>query len=129
MVNFIKNFWQGKKPLVKSFWLFYFLLFIFTSILQDFIFNLLGVIYQVKTEDVLIVLLDKNLYLFLFVMTYVLLDLAIYIWALVGTWRSASNYKKIKKNKIPWGTLTKIFLVLHIGVYLLWDIWVHLFNE
>lgn len=126
MVNFIKNFWQGKQPLVKSFWLFYFLLFIFSSYLLDFIFILLGEIYQVKTEDILFVLPDKNLYLFLVVLTYVLLDLAIYIWALVGTWRSASNYKKIKKNKIPWGTLTKISLVLHIGVYSLWDLWVFL---
>ena len=65
--------------------------------------------------------------LFIFVSLYAILDLAIYIWALVGTWRSASNYKKIKKNKIPWGTLTKITIVLHITVYELWELWIYIF--
>ena len=127
MVYFINNFWQGKQPLAKSFWLFYSLLFVITSYLSGFIYLYIATYYQFNVEDLFLILLDKNVFLFIFVSLYAILDLAIYIWALVGTWRSASNYKKIKKNKIPWGTLTKITIVLHITVYELWELWIYIF--
>ena len=115
MVNLIKNHWQGKQSLVKSFWIYFFLLIIFTSILTDFIHNLIDNIYQVNAEDIFDTVADKSLYLFFILLIYTILDLAILIWAIVGTWRSATNYNKIKKNKVPWGTLTKIFFVIYGG--------------
>jgi len=112
LVIFIKNHWQGKQTLVKSFWIYFFLLLAFTNILTDFIHNLVANIYQVNAENIFDVLPDKNLFLIFLLLIYSILDLAIFIWAVVGAWRSASNYTKIKKNKVPWGTLTKIFFVI-----------------
>tara|TARA_B110000285_G_C14798171_1_gene456184 strand:- start:60 stop:440 length:381 start_codon:yes stop_codon:yes gene_type:complete len=123
MVNLIKNHWQGKQSLVKSFWIYFFLLIIFTSILTDFIHNLIDNIYQVNAEDIFDTVADKSLYLFFILLIYTILDLAILIWAIVGTWRSATNYNKIKKNKVPWGTLTKIFFVIY-GGWALTEFWV-----
>ena len=58
LVVFIKNHWQGKQTLVKSFWIYFFLLIIFTSILSLFIQNLVANIYQVNAEDLYDVLPD-----------------------------------------------------------------------
>ena len=112
LVIFIKNHWQGKQTLVKSFWIYFCLLIIFTSYLTTFIDYFVANLYQVSVEDLGNVLADKNLSLAFLLLIIAILDLAIFIWAVVGAWRSASNYTKIKKNKVPWGTLTKIFFVI-----------------
>ena len=35
------------------------------------------------------------------------------IWAYVGSWRSATNYKP-KKGQWSWGTIAKVYIALNI---------------
>ena len=127
MVNFIKNFWQGKQTLVKSLWIYYLLINLLLGYLETFFSILLDNIFP-GHEDIVTYIFDNHLYLTLLIIIYLLFSFTYFFWSLIGTWRSASNYSKIKNKRAIWSILTKIFLILSIIAFT-WDLWVHLFNE
>lgn len=93
------NFWQGKLSLKFSFWLIFFLgggllslpSFLITDAYVDSI-------SETFTALLLIYLVFYYFYL---------------IIAYIGTWRSATNFKR-KKDEWSWGTISKIYIVLNI---------------
>ena len=95
----IINVWQGKLSLTKTFWLVFILggtivslpSFILTD---EFIDSISG------TGAML------GLVFFIFQYSYL-------IWAYVGSWRSATNYKP-KKGQWSWGTIAKVYIALNI---------------
>ncbi len=90
-VSFIRSFWKGEKSLLQSFWGYF--------LVGGFVLSLPSYFAQ-----------DNDFYLWI--------NIALYwpylIWATVGTWRSASNYAKIKKNKKIWSIIAKIFIILEM---------------
>tara|TARA_B100001250_G_C19525820_1_gene668017 strand:- start:103 stop:453 length:351 start_codon:yes stop_codon:yes gene_type:complete len=95
----IINVWQGKLSLIQTFWLVFVLggtivtlpSFILTD---EFIDSISG------TGAML------GLVFFIFQYSYL-------IWAYVGSWRSATNYKP-KKGQWSWGTIAKVYIALNI---------------
>ena len=91
--SFIISFWKGEKSLLQSFWVYF--------LVGGYVLSLPSIFTQ-----------DNDFYL--------LLNIALYwtylIWATVGTWRSASNYAKIKKDKKIWSIFAKIFIILEIVI-------------
>ena len=95
----IINVWQGKISLKWSFWLVFVVggtivtipSFIFTDEYVDSISGLAA----------------------MFGLLFFILQYSYLIWAYVGTWRSASNYKP-KKGQWSWGTIAKVYIVLNL---------------
>ena len=96
----IKDIWNGEPSLVYSFWVIY---VIYTSTLQ-----IIG-LYLGKGLD------DFSTFENLLYILFVVFVFFFFIIASVGTWRSASKYKEVKKkNNLPsfWGTLAQIVIIL-----------------
>jgi hypothetical protein len=96
----IKDIWNGEPSLVYSFWVIY---VIYTSALQ-----IIG-LYLGKGQD------DFSTFENLLYNLFVVFVFFFFIIASVGTWRSASKYKEVKKNNnLPsfWGTLAQIIIIL-----------------
>jgi hypothetical protein len=96
----IKDIWNGEPSLVYSFWVIY---VIYTSALQ-----VIGLFWGEGQDN--FSNFENLLFIFFVVFVYFFL-----IIASVGTWRSASKYKEVKKNNnLPsfWGTLAQIVIIL-----------------
>ena len=88
--NYITNFWNGNESLGTSFWAVYFIG---------------GTIVSLPV----LVLPETSSAIFIFVpFQFIYL-----IWAMVGTWRSASKFKP-KKNQWAWGTIAQVYIVLSV---------------
>ena len=88
--NYITNFWNGNESLGTSFWAVYFIG---------------GTIVSLPA----FVLPETSSAIFIFVP----LQFIYLIWAMVGTWRSASKFKP-KKNQWAWGTIAQVYIVLSV---------------
>ncbi len=88
--NYISNFWNGNESLGTSFWVVYFIG---------------GTILSLPA----FVLPETSSAIFIFVP----LQFIYLIWAMVGTWRSASKFKP-KKNQWAWGTIAQVYIVLSV---------------
>ena len=79
----LKQFWEGKVSFGQSFWLWY---FIGGSILS--------IPFFVITDASI----DSSTGIALFTTLYFIFFICVLIFLISGTWKSAENYKKIKKN-------------------------------
>ena len=99
MSNFIINFWYGKIPLWKSYWI--------IGELINSLFLLL--IYNIEIRLVDNIILNKK-FPFLFISEFSLISkMTLFFWTMfitVGVWRSAEAYK----GKFVWIVLTLILL-------------------
>ena len=98
-IQMIKDYWNGKYSLAKSFWLGFVVIGSIITVpslylVDDFIDGL-------GTSGVIGLMLY-----FLIMYPYIIL-------MYVGTWRSASNFKP-KKDQWSWGTITKVYLALNM---------------
>ena len=92
---FLLKFYRGEETLGISYWIYY-------SIISGILVFLITVMERAKVNDS-------------FVGLYSLLALSYYIFAAIGTWRSANNYTKMKiaaKQTYGWATVTKVLIVL-----------------
>ena len=93
--SFLLKFYRGEETLGISYWIYY-------SIISGILIFLITVMERAKVNDS-------------FVGLYSLLALSYYIFAAIGTWRSANNYTKMKiaaKQTYGWATVTKVLIVL-----------------
>ena len=97
-INFT-NFWQGKLSLKISFW---FVLFLGGGLLSLPTFLITDAYVDAISETLTALLLIYLLFYYIYL-----------IIAYVGTWKSASNFKR-KKNQWAWGTIAKVYIVLNI---------------
>ena len=88
--NFIVNLWNGNESLGTSFWAVY--------IIGGTIVSLPAIV------------LPETSYAILFFVPFQFVYL---IWAIVGTWRSASKFKP-KKKQWAWGTIAQVYIVLSV---------------
>ena len=88
--NYITNFWNGNESLGTSFWVVY--------IIGGTIVSLPAFVLPETSSAVIVFVLFQFIYL---------------IWAMVGTWRSASKFKP-KKNQWAWGTIAQVYIVLSV---------------
>ena len=88
--NYIINFWNGDETLGTSFWAVY--------IIGGTIVSLPAIVLPETSSAVIVFVLFQFIYL---------------IWAMVGTWRSASKFKP-KKNQWAWGTIAQVYIVLSV---------------
>ena len=88
--NFIINFWNGNESLGTSFWAVY--------IIGGTIVSLPAFI------------LPETSYAIFFFVPFQFVYL---IWAIIGTWRSASKFKP-KKKQWAWGTIAQVYIVLSV---------------
>ena len=98
MKNEIKKFWQGKVSLGKSFWLWY--------IVGGTILSLPA--WLVPDSS-----LESTFSTLIFVL-YSLCLLVVIIFLMIGTFKSAQEYKKIKKKKkqgAGWGTAAQVYII------------------
>jgi uncharacterized membrane protein YbhN (UPF0104 family) len=96
----IKDIWNGSPSLIYSFWVIY---VIYISVLQ-----VIGLFWGKGQDN--FSSFENLLFNFFLVFVYFF-----FIIASVGTWRSASKYKEVKKNNnLPsfWGTLAQIVVIL-----------------
>jgi len=95
----IKKFWQGKVSLIKSFWLWYFL--------GGTIISLPGILIPDSA-----LASDSAIIIFFL---YVVVMLAVIIFLMIGAFKSAQEYKKIKRKKkqgAGWGTAAQVYIIL-----------------
>ena len=97
----IKKFWQGKVSLGVSFWVWYIIgggvLSLPLWIIPDVALNQVGWAA--------------------FVSAYSIFLIVVIIFLMVGVWRSAEEYKKIKRKKkqgAGWGMAAQVYIVLHV---------------
>ena len=88
--NYISSFWNGNESLGTSFWAVYFIG---------------GTIVSLPAFA-----LPENSYA---IFIFVPFQFIYLIWAMVGTWRSASKFKP-KKNQWAWGTIAQVYIVLSV---------------
>ena len=88
--NYITNFWDGNESLGISFWAVY--------IIGGTIVSLPAFVLPETSSAIFIFIPFQFIYL---------------IWAMVGTWRSASKFKP-KKNQWAWGTIAQVYIVLSV---------------
>ena len=103
MNNFIINFWYGKLPLWKSYW-------IIGELVNSLIILL---IYYIEIRFFKNILLYKQLPFLNFTNFNTISKMTLFAWTVfitVGIWRSAEAYK----GKIIWIALTLIFLSYRI---------------
>ena len=99
MKNEIKKFWQGKVSLGKSFWLWY---------------VAGGTILTLPAWLVPDSSLESTFSLLIFVL-YSLCSVVVVILLMIGTFKSAQEYKKIKKKKkqgAGWGIAAQVYIIL-----------------
>ena len=95
----IKKFWQGKVSLGKSFWLWY---------------VVGGTILTLPAWLVPDSSLESTFSALIFVL-YSLCSVVVVILLMIGTFKSAQEYKKIKKKKkqgAGWGTAAQVYIIL-----------------
>ena len=88
--NYISNFWNGNESLGTSFWAVY--------VIGGTILSLPAFILPETNYAILFFVPVQYIYI---------------IWAIVGTWRSASKFKP-KKNQWAWGTIAQVYIVLSL---------------
>ena len=88
--NFIQNLWNGNESLGLSFWAVY--------IIGGTIVSIPSFVLPETSNSILL---------------FVPFQFAYLIWAMVGTWRSASKFKP-KKKQWSWGTIAQIYIVLSV---------------
>ena len=87
MIKKFKQFYEGKLPLGESFWIY--------LILVNFVFRLATMMLINYIILIYPLLIAKIVY---------------GVFAIIGVWRSATNYSKEKKN-VYWGPVAKITTV------------------
>ena len=80
----LKIFWEGKVSFGQSFWLWY---FIGGSVIS--------IPFFVISEESI----NSSVGLSLFIILYFIFFVCALIFLIIGAWKSAENYKKIKKKK------------------------------
>ena len=99
MKNEIKKFWQGKVSLGKSFWLWY--------VVGGTILTLPALLVPDSS-------LKSNSSAFIFIL-YSLCMIVVVILLMIGTFKSAQEYRKIKKKKkqgAGWGIAAQVYIIL-----------------
>ncbi len=99
MKNEIKKFWQGKVSLGKSFWLWY---------------VVGGTILTLPAWLVSDSFLESNSSTFIFLL-YSLCSFVVVILLMIGAFKSAQEYRKIKKKKkqgAGWGIAAQAYIIL-----------------
>ena len=94
--NLIGSFWEGKVPLVQSFWVY--------GVGVNLIAGI-PLFYATLNIDNL----SEGASTFLLI--YFIFYIAFYVWVNVGIWKSATNYAK---NKPTRGTVAKVVVVLSV---------------
>ena len=100
MKKSLKFFWEGKVSYGQSFWLWYFVGG-----------SLLSIPFFFITDEAI----DSSAGVTLFTIIYFILFICAIIFLVIGTWRSAENYKRIQKNKNKgsgWAIAGQIYLAL-----------------
>ena len=95
----IKKFWQGKVSLGKSFWLWY--------VVGGTILTLPALLVPDSS-------LESTFSALIFAL-YSLCSVVVVILLMIGTFKSAQEYKKIKKKKkqgAGWGTAAQVYIIL-----------------
>ena len=98
----LKSFWNGEWSLLQTFWGYF--------IVGSFLLGLPIII----TEE-LVNLNEESYFMVLIFWTYFFFFLIFEICVCVATWRSASNYMKIKSNKKIWSILAKLIVFLSVA--------------
>jgi len=99
MKNEIKKFWKGKVSLGRSFWLWY--------VVGGTIITLLGLLIPDSALES-----DSAIIIFLL---YIVIIFAAIVFLMIGTFKSAQEYKKIKKKKkqgAGWGIAAQVYIIL-----------------
>jgi len=99
MKNEIKKFWQGKISLGKSFWLWY--------IVGGTILTLPA---WLVPESALVSTSSAIIFL-----VYAAIMFVVIIFLMIGAFKSAQEYRKIKKKKkqgAGWGTAAQVYIIL-----------------
>ena len=97
----IKKFWQGKVSLGRSFWLWYFVG---------------GTVISLPALLVPDSALESDSAAIIFVLYVVFMIVAI-IFLMIGSFKSAQEYKKIKRKKkqgAGWGMAAQVYIVLSV---------------
>ena len=95
----IKKFWQGKISLGRSFWLWY--------VVGGTVITLPGLLIPDSA-------LESDSTVIIFIL-YVVFMLVAIIFLMIGSYKSAQEYKKIKKKKKQgsgWGTAAQVYIIL-----------------
>ena len=95
-----KKFWDGKVSFGQSFWLWYFIGG-----------SALSIPFFVITDESI----DASTGIALFTILYFIFFACALIFLIIGAWKSAENYKKIKKKKkqgAGWAIAGQIYIVL-----------------
>ena len=96
----LKNFLTGKVSYAQSFWLWY---FVGSTVLS--------IPFYLITDEAI----TSSTGVGLFTLIYFILFICALIFLIIGTWRSAENYKRIQKNKNKgsgWAIAGQIYLAL-----------------
>ena len=97
----LSKFWNGKVSFGQSFWLWY---MIGTTVLSLPFWLVPDVAYESDTTAGIMGL-------------YFIILLAVVIFVIIGTWKSAEEYKKIKQRKKQgsgWAIAGQVYIVFHI---------------
>jgi hypothetical protein len=95
----IKKFWQGKISLGRSFWLWY--------VVGGTVITLPGFLVPDSA-------LESDSAVIIFIL-YVVFMLVAIIFLMIGSYKSAQEYKKIKRKKKQgsgWGTAAQVYIIL-----------------
>ena len=95
----IKKFWEGKVSLGRSFWLWY--------VVGGTVITLPGLLIPDSA-------LESDSAVIIFIL-YIVFMLVAIIFLMIGSYKSAQEYKKIKKKKKQgsgWGTAAQVYIIL-----------------
>ena len=95
----IKKFWEGKVSLGRSFWLWYFVG---------------GTVITLPAFLVPDSALESDSAVIIFIL-YIVFMLVAIIFLMIGSFKSAQEYKKIKRKKkqgAGWGTAAQVYIIL-----------------
>ena len=95
----IKKFWQGKISLGRSFWLWY--------VVGGTVITLPGFLVPDSA-------LESDSAAIIFIL-YIVFMLVAIIFLMIGSFKSAQEYKKIKRKKkqgAGWGTAAQVYIIL-----------------
>ena len=98
----IKKFWQGKVSLGVSFWVWY---------------VIGGGVLSLPFWIIPDAALDSSLGLSIFISLYFIFMVVVVIFLMMGVWRSAEEYKKIKRRKkqgAGWAMAAQVYIVLSV---------------
>ena len=95
----IKKFWEGKVSLGRSFWLWY--------VVGGTVITLPGLLIPDSA-------LESDSATIIFIL-YIVFMLVAIIFLMIGSFKSAQEYKKIKRKKkqgAGWGTAAQVYIIL-----------------